>query len=215
MRARLMCLLAILAQSAFGNPIYDIVDVSPPGTSYAWAAGMNASGQIVGSYRTDEEEWGVFLYTPGIGTTILETPGSNAQAGGINDIGQIVGNFHATDGLRVFLYTPGSGTSVLTDFLPDYAVPLGINNAGQIIGYILDALPEGNRWAFVYTADAGIVVLPTFGGFVWSGAASLALSINNAGQIVGSAVTETFSEHAFLYTPGVGTIDLGTSGGSL
>lgn len=45
------------------------------------------------------------------------------------------------------------------------------------------------------------------------GSSSIAMAINNSGQVVGNAATDRGEAHGFLWQPGNGMIDLGTLGG--
>jgi uncharacterized membrane protein len=67
--------------------------------------GINASGQIVGSYWDGSTNHG-FLLDQGIYTTI-DVPGAySTSAYGINDSGQIVGSYSDAFGTHGFLATP-------------------------------------------------------------------------------------------------------------
>jgi probable HAF family extracellular repeat protein len=60
--------------------------------------------------------------------------GCNVGAGGINNAGQIVGNFSAGGIVdEAFLYSGGTYT-ILEDPLGIYTYIAGINNAGEIVG---------------------------------------------------------------------------------
>jgi probable HAF family extracellular repeat protein len=112
----------------------------------AW--GINASSQIVGSYVDASSLTHGYLFSAG-GYTTLDVPGSTAtEALGINDAGQIVGDYLAGGGQHGFLLSGGSYTmldvpgSTLT-------VADGINAAGQIVGSYNDS--DGTRHGFLAT----------------------------------------------------------------
>jgi probable HAF family extracellular repeat protein len=122
------------------------------------------------------------------------------EAYGINDGGQIVGNYQdASAGIHSFLYTAGIFTSL------DVPVPgalatwaQGINNRGQIVGYYEDQ--NGGMHGFLY--DQGVftsldVPLP-------GAVSTVAFGINNRGQIVGSYIVGS-TYHGFVYDAGVFT----------
>ena len=73
------------------------------------------------------ESWAV-SYT----FTTIDVPGAfSTEAFGINDAGQIVGDFHVDHG---FLYTAGTFTTI--DVPGAFSTQAsGINNAGQIVGF--------------------------------------------------------------------------------
>ncbi len=74
----------------------------------------------------------------------LDVPGSTATfASGINDAGQIVGDYYNSAGLHGFLYSNGVYTTIDAVGVPQTNVgggtsPSGINEAGQIVGYYSD-----------------------------------------------------------------------------
>lgn len=84
----------------------------------------------------------------------------------------------------------------------------GINESGQVTGYVTDA--AGLSQAFLYTPGAGMVALGTLGGV-----SSQGWGINDAGQVTGTAATANGVNHAFAYS-GAGMVDLtpGAAGAS-
>jgi probable HAF family extracellular repeat protein len=79
------------------------------------------------------------------------------------------------------------------------------NAAGSTIARIRTVTGE---IAAIRTLSGELISLGTLGGET-----SVALAINDAGQVVGWSETEDGSIHAFRYTPGIGMEDLGTHGG--
>ncbi|HLJ91598.1 MAG TPA: hypothetical protein VKU02_00260 [Gemmataceae bacterium] len=166
-----------------------------PGSFGTSAQAINGSGQIVGAYTTTVSNLG-FLYSGGSyqalsgpayginsygqivggfglyanGTyTPLNLPG---LANGINDTGDIVGTFPgANNQNHGFLYHNGrSLTMDVPGALNTYAD--GINNAGQIAGYYVDA---GGEHAFIATPtpEPSAIVLLALGtlgliGYRWA-----------------------------------------------
>jgi probable HAF family extracellular repeat protein len=101
-------LLVGLSGDAKAQPSYSFTTIHVPGASsfpsQIVATGINASGQIVGSYQ-DATGFHDFLYKHGSFTT-LDLPGVPT---GINDSGQIVGTFGLLDdGSYTTLDAPGS-----------------------------------------------------------------------------------------------------------
>jgi uncharacterized membrane protein len=75
-----------------------------PGSTWTEGRGINASGQIVGTYLSDDYQG--FLLDQG-SYTRLDVPGSiYTYAYGINDAGQIVGEYGDASGTHGFLATP-------------------------------------------------------------------------------------------------------------
>jgi len=170
--------------------------------------GINASGQVVGSYTVGGSV-NAFLYTPGSGMTNLGTlPGGSASyAYGINASGQVVGWSYTNVAEDAFLYTPGSGMTDLGNLGTGASVAYGINVSGEVVGTL-----NNGSLAFWYTPGSGMTGFSALGGSF-----SVARAINDAGQIAGGAYSagEDSAEFGFLYTPGSGMTNLGTlPGGS-
>src|SRR3954467_388616 len=94
------------------------------------AYGINAAGQVVGSYQDASGTTHGFLYSGGTYTTLDAPSARTTAARAINGLGQIVGTYTDASGTYNFLYSGGSYT-VLAD-LP--GPPIGINDFGQIVG---------------------------------------------------------------------------------
>ena len=143
----------------YSNGIY--TTLVPPGASGIdvdgdgiVASGINDAGQVVGWYFDSSGIEHGFLYsggTNGTYTTLDDpstTPGTTlvgphliagTAAGGINDLGQIVGYYHDLSGIRGFLATPAATTGLLGYWLFD--------------GTGTDASGNGNNLALYGGAD--------------------------------------------------------------
>ena len=78
-----------------------------PGAASTSALGINASGQIVGSYDAGDRMPHSFLLDVDGSYTTLDVPGvTGTQAWGINDNGQVVGQAAADGRNHGFLATP-------------------------------------------------------------------------------------------------------------
>jgi probable HAF family extracellular repeat protein len=176
----------------------------------AYAAGINASGQVTGcSYTASSVYQHAFLYSNGSMTDLgtLVSGGRCSYGWDINTSGQVVGQVMPGDMYHAFLYSNG----VMTDLgtlggFNSYAN--GINNNGQVVGE--SDLANGADHAFLYSN--GVM---TDLGILGGGTYSKASGINASGQVTGCAYTASnVYQHAFLYNNGVMT-DLGTlPGGS-
>lgn len=79
---------------------------------------------------------------------------------------------------------------------------LGVNARGAVVGCSIDK--SGNRRAFLWTEDQGMIDIGTLGGLN-----AAALAINDSGEIVGYSETSDGIRHAFLRTADGNMIDLG------
>jgi probable HAF family extracellular repeat protein len=162
-----------------------MLDLGNLGTGASIAAGINASGQVVGYLNGGR----AFLYTPGTGMVSFSALGGTFNdALAINDAGQIAGIAYAAgedNAEYAFLYTPGTceisqaacAVNLGTLGGPD-SYAFGINNTGQVVGYSYDA--PGYVKAFLWTSEAGMKNLGTLGSD-----SSYAFGVNDAGQVVG------------------------------
>jgi probable HAF family extracellular repeat protein len=123
----------------YRDHLFSAID-APQATTGTAVGGINASGQIVGSYHTATETNG-FLFNPSTGsyTPLIDPVARFTFAEDINDAGQIVGSFREANGHEHgFLYSGGTYT---TFDVPNSTLThaFGINNAGQIVGRYTNA----------------------------------------------------------------------------
>ncbi len=72
------------------------------------------------------------------------------EAYGINDAGQIVGDYADSSGaVHGFLYSGGSYTTLDDPSGTNGTIAHGINDAGQIVGYYIDS--SGTEHGFLYS----------------------------------------------------------------
>jgi probable HAF family extracellular repeat protein len=137
--------------------------------------------------------------------TLLDFPRANlTEAIGINDDGQVVGDYRDSSGrFHGFFWDAGLFLTFDVPF-PEATTtgPSGINNVGQIVGFYLDnnvsdSFPNGHVHGFLY--DNGF-----FSSFDVPGASggTLAFDINDHGQIVGVYGDSDFVPHGFLLEEG-------------
>jgi probable HAF family extracellular repeat protein len=127
--------------------------------------------------------------------------GSVSEAFGINASGQVVGNAQDTSGVyRAFVY---SGTAMSAPSVPGtQSTARAVDPSGAIAGYYYDGAYEGFSNPGGHVTDVG-----TLGGDY-----SVAYALSSAGHVVGSSLTATDDEHAFLWSNGVIT-DINAFGG--
>ena len=65
------------------------ISINPPSATLTQAFGINASGQIVGTYIGNNHIQRSFLYSNGIFTTVSNPAAENIYAFGINDVGHL------------------------------------------------------------------------------------------------------------------------------
>jgi probable HAF family extracellular repeat protein len=177
---------------------YTTLSLPQPGA----VTGINDAGLVVGFF-SDDDGWRGYV-SDGATHTLFGVPFPGVfsmSVGGINDLNQIVGGFEAagTGGhgflkegeIYTVLDVPGasfSGTSAV-----------GINDAGQIVGYytrIDGPCPPscgGRAHGFLKDGDTYTTL-----DFPVPGARTLALGINDPGQIVGYYHFAATPDHPFI-----------------
>jgi probable HAF family extracellular repeat protein len=189
------------------NLMQDLGDL-PGGRDYSAAFAINASGAIVGHSEGDGGMYG-FKWTSGAGMIQLnDLAGAHAfaEAYDLNDSGQIVGLGTTTAdptvanfGVHAVLWD-NSTTPIDLGELPggdDYSTARAINNLNGVVGYS----DVGGFHAFKWTTADGMVDLNALVNDLPNGwTLTKALDINDAGQIVGNAMTPD-GTRAFLLTP--------------
>jgi uncharacterized membrane protein len=158
-------------------------------TSGATFFGINNSGVVVGQLQ------GGFIWNNGTYTILndpLATDGTAVR--GINDAGQVVGNYGDNSGQHAYIY---NGSSFSTLDIPAGAQPWGINNRGEVSG-------------LYYSPSVGVP--PFIHGFLYSngtfiilddpaaGRATVATGINDHSQVVG--YYDDYPHHGFIYSNG-------------
>jgi len=151
-----------------------------------------------------------FLWTKATGMRDLGTlGGSQSFAFGISSSGEVVGCSDVAGDLQrhAFKWTQGGGMQdlgTLTGY--DSGCALGINNSGQVAGYMYNSSNSQITHAAVWSADGSIQDLGTLGG-----SSSGANAINSNGAVTGNSQTGGGnSVYAFLWTPTHGMRKIGT-----
>jgi hypothetical protein len=172
-------MVVLLAGVALGQGTYTHNDV--PGALFTIVAGLDAGGDIVGTYGDVNRNNHGFLLSNGIYTTI-DFPGAGQTALlGINDLNQIVGSTDTTG----FTYDPSSGVFTPLNYPNVHGVtyPLHINNSGTIVGCI-----ESASSCVGFEFSEGVFRRITPAGFPYS----TVHGINNLGVAIGNANSADF-----------------------
>jgi uncharacterized membrane protein len=179
----------------------DLTTLDPEGSTRSQGGFLNAQGQVVGTYRDAFEKRHGFIWRKGNFTTFNvpdDHPVLGTVALGINDIGQVVGNYvDAKNNQRHGFLRSSKGDFTTLD-VPgaDITIAQGINNAGTIVGlYIVGDQTHGfvlSKGVFTFPVD---VDLPG----ATPGTTAI-LSINAKGEIVGT-YSDADGQHGFLGTP--------------
>jgi probable HAF family extracellular repeat protein len=176
-----------------------MTDLDPLGQNKSAAYGINISGQVVGSIRTDSGPLAPFLWTQANGMKLIKLDNLNlgiaevvsAEATGINDLGQVTGYGYNMDTYiyNAFMWTEQDGVINLSAG-QDYCIAKGINNSGQVTGYRNDPLQ-----AFLWKNGNGFSNLTTPPGrdLSWAN------GINNLGYVVGGSSDSSGKSQAFLW----------------
>lgn len=181
------------------------------GESYAYGvSGINDSGQVIGYSDTGGEIHAFITGPNGIGMTDLgNLGGAETFAYGINNSGQVVGVSNTGSGNHAFITGPnGIGMTdlgTLKSGVWSWSEAHGVNDAGEVVGI-------DNLYAFI-TGPNGIGMTDLG---ISGGSSSIALGINNSGQVVGDSDNNArYLWHAFITGPnGIGMTDLGDLGGN-
>jgi probable HAF family extracellular repeat protein len=190
------------------------------GSQVTYPTGINNSGQIVGIYGQwfgpgpPRGPWSTnanthyptgFIATIGGGVTSFRVPGSAAtHAAGINDSGQVVGNYFSGwwgDAPRYgFIKTGENFADLLTPsswepYASESMFPTAINNSGQVVGVTLTTHGFAG-----FIATNGILTSLQVPGSL----STYPNGINNLGQVVGDYQDKS-GMHGFIYAGGTFT----------
>ncbi|MCC7146194.1 MAG: hypothetical protein IT443_07085 [Phycisphaeraceae bacterium] len=198
------------------------------GGNWSQAAGINSSGQAVGSSQLQSSNSYHAFCTAANSTINIATDdlgtlgGANSEAYGVNDLGQVVGSAQKVSGqFHAFRTAANSAINPATDDLGVLtghvgSVAYALNSAGQAAGSSYSA--AGVYRAFRTAANAAINPatddLGTLGGNY-----SEAFALNASGRVVGSSTDSAGNLRAFRTAANAAinpaTDSLGTLGGSV
>lgn len=157
------------------------------------AVDINSQGQVLGYEYGSSIEQRIFIWNDGV-FTYLDLPGdANPQC--INERGQVLARYWTGTTTESVVWDDGVTTDIGGGF-----IGADMNDRGQVVG-------QGPLGDALVWKDGVLTILPGLGG-IWE----FASSINNRGQIAGSATTEGGQVHAVIWDNGT-IIDLGTETG--
>jgi len=169
-----------------------------PGATQVVLSDINNLGTMIGVYLDASNHLSGFTYAAGVVTPFHISGTQGNQIRGINDAGDIVGEYYDGSGQHGFVDIGGVITTI------DYPGGINtsfmdINNLGQAVGIYLDSgyYPHGFIWS-----DGVFTPLD------YPGSLGTELrGINDAGKIVGNTFDATTS-HGFVYQNNFSLIDL-------
>jgi hypothetical protein len=178
------------------------------------AFGVNSAGSVVGT----DQNMNAFFLPKGGSLQTLATPGSTSTAFGINDNGNIVGQYttgNATPGFFLPSQTSKGLITINAPSGPNTVNAQGVNNNGLIVGFYVGtdgqdhgfttntATAHGATLTGTAVADPTIPNVPGEPGatFVFS----QILGVNDQGLAVGYYGDSTTSQHGFFYNTNTGS----------
>jgi probable HAF family extracellular repeat protein len=197
------------------SPSAGMVDLGTLGGSGSRGFGLNASGQVTGASNVASGFLHAFVYKNGAMTDLGALGGGTSLGSAINASGQVTGyaNISTLNGYQhAFLYSNGSMTD-LGALSGNYSsAGWGINTAGQVTGSS-SALAIGvMSHGFLYSNGA-MVDLNSLNGVAGNGLTlSEGRGINDAGQIVGTAVNASGTNRGFVLTQDTTVWEGGSTG---
>jgi len=173
------------------------------------ATAINESGQVAG---IEIVNFVGFFWDPHTGrqpvvaNQVGGSSGFVSQISGINDRAQVIGSAG-----QAFLWDTHSGARSLDTLNALSSGATDINNRGQVVGRVQDALADVDH-AYRWTRASGMVDLTTGKDFAYNATST---AINDGGDVVGWTMTSAgpANGEAFLWTRSSGLLHLGTLGG--
>jgi probable HAF family extracellular repeat protein len=173
-----------------------------PGMTESWASGINIYRRVVGWSGTDSSSRAFIWWKRTREMIDLGTlPGWKwSVANAINDHYDVAGAATNADRsvMRAFLLMGGAGGTFvdLGTLGGTSSAASGLNELGQVVGW--SQTTSGQKHAFIWTSDTGMVDL----GKLMGGSYSVASSINEYGEIVGYGDDANGVSHGLLFRQG-------------
>lgn len=172
-----------------------------PGVASTAISDINNLGHMVGETRSDLTAFGLtrgFVHTNGVSAEIHFPGAVLSRAYGINDAGDIVGQYQLEDSVnRPFLLRNGAYSEIVPTGSPDgllSALAFNISDNGMVLGTYRNTNNVTKTWVMLGDGTFSYPELPGSGR-----------TINNAGQISGTYndATNSNAATAFVATPKV------------
>lgn len=200
---------ALLPTRAHANAIAYSVTVLDGLGGGAYASGINASGQVVGSSGTSSGRTHAVRWTNTTPTDLGAVSGTNSQGNCINDSGQVAGYFNGTgaNAAPAALWTGTTGAPLNNPVGGNYANAYGINASGQVTGYGYNISANFTHAVVTGTTQTDLGTLYSNGG-PFDDRSSVGYGINDVGQVAGWAHNAQRQQRAVRWT-GATPTDLG------
>jgi|SRR5580704_13425331 hypothetical protein len=167
-----------------------------PGSAQTQVIGINNLGRTVGFYIDSKNITHGFSDNKGVFSTVDQPGTPFNQLLGQNDVSQAAGYYStAVDGSapdHAYIFDE-QGKVFATFTLPNStgAQATGVNNAGTVCGFNLDAKGNSHGWLLVQ----GQYLILNYPG----SASTMALGLNNVNQVVGTYNDKSGGTHGFVY----------------
>jgi hypothetical protein len=164
------------------KPNGSFITANPPGSPQSFVAGINASGEVVGSYYGTSATYGFVRDASGSYTTIRVPSAYTTTAAGINDSGTVTGFAYAAGGTGVISYIWDAQNSYtlfqVPASKPGTTYALAINNSGAVTGFFYDNHDYSH--GFLRSPTGQYATFEVSGGTAAEGVA-----INSSGEFTG------------------------------
>lgn len=199
----LFCFGAI-NDNAYGVPTYKLVDLGLQESDQSEAVAVNDVGQVAGMYWMLGEKY-YFIWDKQNGISLIDLPETSSIAV-LNNAGQIAGNYKDCSGNdRGFIWNPNIGFNDIGTLGGSFARVYDMNDNGQIVGEsessnVSQVDGRQEQHAFLWTGGDMIDLGALKGDLGMPGDRSVATSINNQGQIIGTSNSLIAHKRKFLRT---------------
>jgi probable HAF family extracellular repeat protein len=190
------------------------IDLGTPGARYSGITSINDAGTAVGWSETaadanQQRAYYSFVYANGVKKTLAATGWHGIGVSRLNNAGDIVG-YATRDGgaTHAVLYSRGVMHDIDT-LANEYSSGLDINDRGQVVGQMIRAF-GGPNGGFLYENGK----MRDLNGIIRGMGARMldhAFAINNKGQILGYACSNTLGCENVLLEPSEGVCGNGVS----